>query len=80
MANGEERWTSRDSLQCWNALAALWSEKEFTNCIRLEESLPEGRGDAMVESILLNWNGSTWEFSPWVDVSPHGRETRSHGK
>ena len=49
MAKEEGRWTSWDSLQCWNALAALWSEKDFTNCLRLGEHRPEGRGDVKVE-------------------------------
>ena len=23
-----------ESLQCWNALAAMWAAKEFTNCLK----------------------------------------------
>lgn len=64
-------WTSWESLQCWNALGAMWAAREFTYCLKPIGTIPRPEEDSVVEIVLLNWDGEKGKFfSPWNEATP----------
>ena len=70
MASGGLPWSSKDSLHCWNALWALWSEKFFTNCLKPRGVTSDSTGVEEVESVVLKWDATQSKFSPWTEEKP----------
>ena len=62
MASGGLPWTSQDSLHCWNALWALWSEDVFTNCLRPRSTTRNSKVVEEVESVVMRWDATQGKF------------------
>ena len=70
MASGGLPWASEDSLHCWNALWAWWSEKAFANCLKHRGITIDSTGVEEVESVDLRWDAAQSKFSPRTEEKP----------
>ena len=71
MAGKNQSWSRQDSIQCWEALHALWFENIFRDCLIPRGTTKEFLTVETVESVRLSWDGSRGTFGLWAAQEAH---------